>query len=126
MVQCQSLHAMRLANEETKEGVASFGKEPAATFRTKVHEAGAASVESTPFSLNSGRVAILTGGGDKPYALGLASSLISQGVAFDFIGSDALDVPELRRSPLVRFLNLRNNMRPDVCTAKKIWRVLIY
>ena len=57
-------------------------------------------------------VAVLTGGGDKPYALGLASSLISQGVGFDFICSDELDSPELRQNPLVRVLNLRGDMRP--------------
>ena len=31
-------------------------------------------------------VALLTGGGDKPYALGLASALIAQGIFLDFIG----------------------------------------
>ena len=72
------------------------------------------------------RVAVLTGGGDKPYALGLASSLISQGVAFDFIASDDLDTPELRQNPLVRVLNLRGDMRPDVGTPRKVLRVLTY
>ena len=47
------------------------------------------------------RVALLTGGGDKPYALGLASSLIAQGVSFDFIGSDEVDGPELHKTHLV-------------------------
>src|ERR1051325_5862512 len=35
-------------------------------------------------------VALLTGGGDKPYALGLASALTSERIALDFIGSDDL------------------------------------
>jgi D-inositol-3-phosphate glycosyltransferase len=71
-------------------------------------------------------VAILTGGGDRPYALGLAATLIAQGVAFDFIASDELDDPELRRSPLVRFLNLRKEMRSDVSALRKVLRVLLY
>jgi glycosyltransferase involved in cell wall biosynthesis len=71
-------------------------------------------------------VAILTGGGDRPYALGLAATLISQGVAFDFIASDELDDPDLRRSPMVRFLNFRKDMRTNVPVARKVVRVLMY
>lgn len=72
------------------------------------------------------QIAILTGGGDKPYALGLASALINQGVAFDFIASDELDDPLLHRSPLVRFLNLRKEMRANVSATRKVVRVLLY
>ncbi len=72
------------------------------------------------------RVAILTGGGDRPYALGLADSLIAEGVAFDFIGSDDLESPELRRSPKVRVLNLRGDMRPDVSMVIKVARLARY
>ena len=71
-------------------------------------------------------VALLTGGGDRPYALGLASTLISQGVPFDFIGSDEVDGPELHKSPLVRFLNLRGDMRPSASVTRKVLRVLTY
>jgi glycosyltransferase involved in cell wall biosynthesis len=71
-------------------------------------------------------VAVLTAGGDRPYALGLAATLISQGVAFDFIASDELDDPELHRSPLVRFFNLRKEMRSNVPPVRKIVRVLLY
>jgi hypothetical protein len=39
-------------------------------------------------------VALLTGGGDKPYAFGLATELISKGAGPDIIGSDELDCPE--------------------------------
>src|SRR4030095_8501179 len=59
-------------------------------------------------------IALLTGGGDKPYALGLAEALASNGVSLDFVGSDDLDDPELRKNPDVRFLNLRGDQRPDV------------
>ena len=72
------------------------------------------------------RVAILTGGGDRPYALGLAASLIAAGVAFDFIGSDDLESAVLRNSPNVCFLNLRGDMRPDVPALRKVARVAKY
>src|SRR5438309_607955 len=52
------------------------------------------------------RIALLSGGGDKPYALGLSEVLTSEGVLIDFIGSDHLSVPELLDNPRVRFLNL--------------------
>jgi glycosyltransferase involved in cell wall biosynthesis len=72
------------------------------------------------------QVAILTGGGDRPYALGLAGCLIAEGINFDFIGSDYLEDPELRRSPQVRFLNLRGDASPDAPLATKIARVVKY
>ena len=71
-------------------------------------------------------VAILTGGGDRHYALGLAESLIARGVSIDFIGSDFLEAPELRGNPRVRFLNLRGDMRPDAPIAQKMLRVARY
>ena len=71
-------------------------------------------------------VAILTGGGDRPYALGLGASLIAQGVRFDFIASDDLESPELRGSPLVRFLNLRGAALAEASRPAKIVRVLRY
>src|SRR5207253_2127852 len=51
------------------------------------------------------RVALLTGGGDKPYALGMAAALTSEGISVDFIGSDDLGVPELLTNPRKRDSN---------------------
>lgn len=72
------------------------------------------------------RVAILTGGGDKPYALGLAQALTDAGMDLDFIGSDDLAVPELLGNPKIHFLNLRGDQRPNVGQGKKTFRVLRY
>jgi D-inositol-3-phosphate glycosyltransferase len=72
------------------------------------------------------KVSILTGGADKPYALGLASALMAQDVSFDFIGSDFVDGPELHRSPQVNFLNLRGDQNPDSSRMTKLLRVLKY
>lgn len=72
------------------------------------------------------RVAILTGGGDKPYALGLAAALSSEGICLDFIGSDDLKVPELLDNPRVNFLNLRGDQRPEADWMSKVFRILNY
>ena len=71
-------------------------------------------------------IALLTGGGDKPYALGLAAALTSQGIFVDFIGSDDLSVPDVLNDPRVNFLNLRGNQRPDASPFSKARRVLKY
>jgi glycosyltransferase involved in cell wall biosynthesis len=71
-------------------------------------------------------VTLLTGGGDKPYALGIATALSAHGIFVDFVGSNDLDVPELRSIASVNFLNLRGDQRTDVSFFKKTARVLVY
>src|ERR1044071_4860460 len=71
-------------------------------------------------------IALLTGGGDKPYALGIAAALTSAGIQVDFIGSDDLSVPELLNNPRVKFYNLRGDQRREASFAAKITRVLVY
>jgi D-inositol-3-phosphate glycosyltransferase len=72
------------------------------------------------------KIALLTGGRDKPYALGMASALSAHGIFLDFIGSDVLDVSELRRLESLNFLNLRGDLRMDVSLLKKVIRILTY
>jgi len=76
--------------------------------------------------LSARRIALLTGGGDKPYALGIAAALTAAGTTVDFIGSDDLSVPELLSNPRVKFLNLRGNQRPDASPFSKAGRILKY
>ncbi|MGH9688366.1 MAG: glycosyltransferase family 4 protein [Candidatus Acidiferrales bacterium] len=71
-------------------------------------------------------VTLLTGGGDKPYVLGLAAALIEKGISLDLVGSDELDLEQFRSSPSVRFLNLRGNQRGDAASSVKVRRVLAY
>ena len=71
-------------------------------------------------------VALLTGGGDKPYALGMAGALTSASVRVDFIGSDDLRVPEVVNDPRIKFFNLRGDQNPDVSRLSKALRVLKY
>jgi D-inositol-3-phosphate glycosyltransferase len=72
------------------------------------------------------KVALLTGGDDKTYALGLTSALVSKHVFVDFIGSSALDSPELHNSPLINFLNLRGDQNARANIRKKVTRILVY
>src|SRR5438034_9134673 len=72
------------------------------------------------------RIACLTGGGDKPYALGMATALTSKGVFVDFIGSDDLNVPAVVDNPGVRFFNLRGDQSPEASSLRKIARVTAY
>jgi D-inositol-3-phosphate glycosyltransferase len=71
-------------------------------------------------------VSLLTGGADRPYVLGLAPALISEGTVLELIGSDELDSPEFHDKPGVKFLNLRGSQRPDTSWIRKVSRVLKY
>lgn len=71
-------------------------------------------------------VALLTGGSDKPYVFGLATSLMSKRAALDLIASDELDCPEFHDKPGVNFLNLRGSQRQDASFARKVFRVSGY
>ncbi len=92
------------------------------------HRVGHSCVPSTSDNqvVTTLHVALLTGGGDKPYALGMAAALTSKGICIDFIGSDDLSVPELLNDSRVNFLNLRGDQRPDARRIDKILRVLRY
>jgi glycosyltransferase involved in cell wall biosynthesis len=71
-------------------------------------------------------IGLLTGGSDKPYALGLASALSAQDLGVEFIGSNELDCPEVRGIAGLTFLNLRGDQREDVGVARKGVRILTY
>jgi glycosyltransferase involved in cell wall biosynthesis len=76
--------------------------------------------------MQSMSIALLTGGSDKPYALGLASALAARGTVIDFIGSDELNCPDVHAIPDLRFLNLRGNQREDAPFREKVGRILLY
>src|SRR5438552_18162667 len=71
-------------------------------------------------------VALLTGGGDKPYAVGMAAALTSEGISVDFIGSDDLDVPEVVTNPRVNFLTVRCDQLSAASRMAKVRRVSKY
>jgi D-inositol-3-phosphate glycosyltransferase len=71
-------------------------------------------------------VSLLTGGDDRPYALGMAAALVGQGFRVDFIGSDKLDAPELHQTPLITFLNLRGDQNEQALFRRKVVRIMAY
>lgn len=76
--------------------------------------------------VNPIEVCLLTGGDDRPYALGMASTLVNRAVRVDFIGSNKLDAPELHRTPLLAFLNLRGDQSENAPFHRKFIRILRY
>lgn len=90
---------------------------------------------STPISCENGSsvaaeskllVSVLTGGADRPYAFGLASSLMTKVAGLDLIVCDELDCPPFQQQPRVRLLNLRGSVDPNVSSIRKLSRVLVY
>ena len=75
---------------------------------------------------NVTRIALLTGGGDKHYAFGLATALTTKNVFIDFIGSDQLASPTLDGNPRINFLNLRGDQNPKASLIKKMGRIALY
>src|SRR5262245_8590896 len=71
-------------------------------------------------------VALLTGGSDKPYVVGLVGALASQGVTTHVIGSDELDCDDIKTAPGVVFRNLRGDQRENVPVVEKAVRILTY
>jgi D-inositol-3-phosphate glycosyltransferase len=71
-------------------------------------------------------VSLLTGSVDPHYQWGLLSGLLSQGIAVELIGSDAMSTAEVVTRPGVKFLNFRGDQSPNASIAGKIGRVLRY
>jgi D-inositol-3-phosphate glycosyltransferase len=72
------------------------------------------------------KIALLTGGGDKPYALGLLDALISRDVTVDFIGNDEMGNEAIIGDRRVSFHNLRGDQNPTASYLQKISRVMTY
>jgi len=71
------------------------------------------------------KIALLSGGRDKPYALGLTAALSARGMQIEFVGGDEFCVPELLTNTKVRLLNLRGD-QDSAPLIKKMTRVLAY
>ena len=100
---------------------------PAASEGSLARAAGDRAVERAGDSSTAlFRICLLTGGDDRSYALGMACALVGQGISVDFIGSDKLDAPELHRTPLIAFLNLRGDQNEDAPLLRKVVRILTY
>jgi glycosyltransferase involved in cell wall biosynthesis len=72
------------------------------------------------------KVALLSAGKDKPYALGIAGALLSKGIQIDFIGNSELQNEAVFSNKLATYYNLRGDQDPKASIASKIIRVLRY
>jgi D-inositol-3-phosphate glycosyltransferase len=72
------------------------------------------------------RIAVLSAGKDKPYALGLADALISKGIEIDFIGNDEFQNDRIFNNRLAHYFNLRGNQDIKAGFINKSVRVLRY
>ena len=72
------------------------------------------------------KISILTGGGDKPYALGLLEALISKGLNVEFIGNDEMSKESVIFHKNVHYLNLRGDQSQDASMVQKVRRILKY
>ena len=84
------------------------------------------SPELVSASLGLDNVALLTGGGDRHYAFGLASSLAAKGMTVDFIAGDDLDTADIHAIPRLRFYRFRRNGESNAGFLAKAVRTLAY
>jgi len=111
----------------------SGGDGQMSTVRSRKSDVGRQAVQSSVVGHQSSilhhpalGIALLTGGDDKPYVLGLVEALTSAGVSIDVIGSNDLELPTLLNNSRVNFLNLRGDQRPEASPLAKAIRVLRY
>ena len=119
---------MQLAQEKTEDTRLRQGQaEPKRTEdRGQITASSVVGRQSTVIGQQALSVALLTGGDDRPYVLGLVEAFTSAGVIFDVIGSDDLSLPELLNNRLINFLNLRGDQCPKASLPQKAARVLRY
>jgi len=91
-----------------------------------IAEATPASMPESSICDGLGKIALLTGGFDKPYVYGLAMALSSIGIQMDIVGGDSVDCKEFHTSANINFLHLRRNPDKDAGAIAKLAGVLAY
>lgn len=79
-----------------------------------------------PPVLPDAKIALLTGGWDRPYAYGLTTALLARGVCLDLICGNDLDIQEFHHDRQVAVLNLRQETGPGATVVSKVGRLLLY
>ena len=88
-------------------------------------ETTSASIPEPRFCDALGKIALLTGGIDKPYVYGLTMAL-SSGMQIDLVGGDAVDCQEFHTSANINFLHFRHNPHEDAGPTAKVASVFLY
>jgi len=102
---------------QTDQSMGAAVCEPA---QVQPHPQGTAGSGPAPLS-----IALLTGGQDPHYAIGLGTALIDLNVTLDVIGSDEINGPEFQRNPHVRFHNLHGR-QDGASLARKMSGILFF
>ncbi len=71
-------------------------------------------------------VALLTGGIDRPYVVGLSQALVSKDISLEVIGSDKLDGPEMHNAPGLCFMNLQQFPPRKASFARRALAILAF
>ena len=108
---------MTQAGQRTGEAAVAVACEPIAPARPLLQEDCA---NRCPL-----KIALLTGGQDPHYAVGLGTALIEQDVDLDVIGSDEIDVPAFHGNAHLRFHNLHGK-QSSASPARRIGRILVF
>lgn len=72
------------------------------------------------------KVALLTGGGEKHYQIGLTKGLVNAGIEVEVVGNDEMAKSDIINMRGVTFYNLRGDQNPNTTLLLKIFRVLKY
>jgi D-inositol-3-phosphate glycosyltransferase len=78
------------------------------------------------YSRNEMRIALLTGGVDPHYALGLLRAFQKKPMHVEFIGSDVMAESKVVKADYIDFYNLSGNHDTDASLRQKVIRVLVY
>lgn len=70
------------------------------------------------------KVALQTGGVDRPYAYGLAMALVAKGISVEVLGNDSIDSPEMHNTARLRFVNVWPSAGPRASLMAKATRTL--
>jgi glycosyltransferase involved in cell wall biosynthesis len=117
----------QLAQEKTEDrGPGTEDRRPVSEVSDLIGQSSVVGHQSSVMGRPALSVALLTGGDDRPYVLGLVPALTSEGITLDVIGSNDLELPELLNNSSVNFLNLRGDQRSDANLPSKVARVLRY
>jgi glycosyltransferase involved in cell wall biosynthesis len=72
------------------------------------------------------RIALLSAGKDRPYAIGITQSLVKKNILIDFIGNAEFKNELVFLNRMVKYYDLRGNQDPNVSIIFKVFRIIIY
>ena len=90
---------------------------------TRAAEIPSGTISGSPAEIH---VALLTGGQDRDYVFGVATTMAAQGVCMEVIGNDRVDSPDFHTTPKLKFLNLGGIQQSGTSFSRKLLQLLSY